>query len=86
MLRLFRNFACLLALPLGFSSALAQTPSAPQQDTPQVQALTSRLINEINGNLACSANVIALQDAVKKLNTELAEAKKAEGKPEKKKP
>ncbi len=69
----------------------AYAQQAPEQGTPQVQALANRLTAEINNNLTCSANVITLQEQVKKLSAELAEAKKepahdANGTPAKKKP
>lgn len=90
MIRLVLNFIVCGVVLLGVSSLVyAQTP--PQQDTPQIQALANRLTTEINNNLTCTANVITLQEAIKKLNAELAEAKKPADKkqdraPEKKKP
>lgn len=73
---------------LGLGAAHAQ--QAPEQGTPQVQALANRLTAEINNNLTCTANSITLQEQVKKLTAELAEAKKepahdANGVPAKKK-
>ena len=65
-----------------FSRAHAQQP----QQTPREQALTQKLIAEINAGLACSGNVIALQEALKKAQDELAALKKAPDKSEKKKP
>lgn len=75
----------LLVAPFG---AYAQTPPAPEQGSPQVQALANRLTAEINNNLTCTANVITLQEQIKKLQTELADLKKAKAPehPEKKKP
>lgn len=56
-----------------------------QAPSPETQALTTRLTAEINNNLSCTANVITLQDAIKKLQGELAEARKTH-EPAKKKP
>ena len=56
-----------------FSVALAR---AQEQATPREQALMQRVSGEINGNLVCSANTIALQDKIKELEAKLKEAEK----------
>lgn len=58
------------ALTLLASSALAQ-----QAPTPQVQALSDRVMQEINTSLACSGNLIAAQQEITKLKAELATLK-----------
>lgn len=74
--------------------SVAQQPAPQPPETPaNVQALANRLTAEINNNLTCTASVITLQEQVKKLSAELAEAKKpkepvhdGDGTPAKKKP
>lgn len=72
-LRLFAILPFLLP-----AAALAQP--APQQQSPAEQALAQRLTAEINNNLTCSANVITLQEQIKKLTAELAAKKPADEK------
>lgn len=43
-----------------------------QEATPQVQALTGRLISEINGSLSCSTALIEAQAKIKALEAKLA--------------
>lgn len=51
---------------------------AQEQSTPREQALMQRVSGEINGNLVCSANVIALQDKIKELEAKLKATEKPE--------
>lgn len=83
MLRFLINALVCFAALLGVASLVyAQQP----QQSPTEQALAQRLTAEINNNLTCTANVITLQEQVKKLTAELAEAKKEPEHPAKKKP
>lgn len=80
----------LLAPSLLPSLALAQqVPQQPQ--SPREQALTAKLIGEINNNLECSTNVVTLQQKIAQLEAQLKAkdapaAKKEDRLPEKKKP
>lgn len=61
----------LLALCLGLIPAAALAQSAA---TPNEQALGQRIMAEVNANLTCSAQVIALEAELKKVRDQLAEA------------
>lgn len=67
MTRLVLNLAvCGLAL-LGVTSLVYAQQPAPPRD----QALTQRLITEINSNLACSTSLIEAQQQVARLQAEI---------------
>lgn len=51
--------------------ALSATPALAQEPTPQVRALSERVMQELNTALTCTANVIALQDKIKELEAKL---------------
>ena len=46
-----------------------------QEATPQIQSLSQRLMQEINGNLQCNASLIELQQKLAKADAELAALK-----------
>lgn len=67
----------LLAFVVWEIIALATLPSRAQDAAPpRERALMERVSIEINGNLACSANVAALQDRVRELEQKLKAAEK----------
>lgn len=57
---------------------------AQEQATPRERALMERVGSEVNGNLICVANVVALQDKVKELTAENEKLKKPASAPIKK--
>ena len=74
MRKLLVTVAILIAAP-----ALAQ-----QQATPEVQALQSRVMQELNSSLQCTTQAITLQQQVTKLTADL-KAMKDKYEPEQKK-
>lgn len=66
-MRLFTVFAFLAALALYALEAKAQQPAPPRD-----QALTQKLINEINSGLACNTSLIDAQQQIAALKAELA--------------
>ncbi len=56
----------------------AVTGQTQEQSSPRERALMERVSGEINGNLICSANVIALQDKIKELEAKVKAAEKPE--------
>ncbi len=50
---------------------LATLPSRAQEISPRERALMERIGGEVNSNIACSTNVVALQDKIKDLETKL---------------
>lgn len=71
-------FAAMVVVPC---AVYAQTPA----QSPREQALTAKLITEINNGLSCSTEVVTLQQQIQKLQAQIAEAKKAPEPKEKKK-
>lgn len=62
--------------PLFFILAFTTSAFAQQQPLPEVQALQSRVMAEINSNLQCTTSVITLQQENAKLKAEIEELKK----------
>ena len=62
---------------------IATSAFAQQQATPEVQALQSRLLQELNASLQCTTQAITLQQQVNKLTADL-KAMKDKYEPEKK--
>ena len=81
MTRLVLNLAICGLVLLGVTSLVYAQQPAPPRD----QALTQKLITEINNNLSCSTSLIEAQQQVAKLQAELKTAED-KAKPEKKKP
>jgi len=80
-----------LLVVISFIVGFATLASAQQPAPPRDQALTQRLITEINNNLACSTSLIEAQNQIAKLQGELKAKdapapKKQDRLPEKKKP
>lgn len=57
---------------------LLASPALAQQATPQVQALSNRIMQEMNTALACDAERIGLLAKVKELEEKLAATEKKE--------
>lgn len=55
--------------------SLAASAATAQEQTPEMRSYQMRVQSEINANLQCTAIVLTLQDRVKALETELANAK-----------
>lgn len=62
--------------------AAGTIPASAQQQSPNEQALSAKLIQEIQGSLNCSANLISVQADLAKVNARI---KELEPKPEEKK-
>lgn len=76
---------CAVAVCLVLSAGVSRAQPAPQQQTPREQALSAKLIQEINENLALSTSLVTMQQEMQKLRDEL-KAKQSEPKPDTKKP
>ena len=63
--------------------SLIVSPSLAQQQpaSPEMQAMQARVMQEINGNLQCSAASIALQQEIARLRAENAALKKPADQP-----
>lgn len=70
-MRLFTVFAFLAALLL-YALQSQQMAHAQQPAPPRDQALTQKLINEINNGLACNTSLIDAQQQIAALKAELA--------------
>lgn len=51
-------------------------PASAQQGSPEMQALQSKLLQEFNGGLVCTAEKIAVQDKLATAERDLAAAQK----------
>lgn len=54
-----------------FLSPFAAYAQAQQPQSPREQAVTAKLIQEINNNLQCASDVVTLQQQIAKLQEEL---------------
>ena len=70
-----------LLVVISFIVGFATLASAQQPAPPRDQALTQRLITEINNNLACSTSLIEAQNQIAKLQGELKAKEKSPEKP-----
>lgn len=70
-------------LKLIIASALLATPAFAQQQSPEMEALGAKLIQEINAGVQCNANAVAGRREIERLMSEV-KALKAKYEPEKK--
>lgn len=69
-----------------FLSPFAAYAQAQQSQSPREQAVTAKLIQEINNNLQCASDVVTLQQQIAKLQEELKTAAEKKEQPAAKKP
>lgn len=69
-----------------FLSPFAAYAQAQQPQSPREQAVTAKLIQEINNNLQCASDVVTLQQQIAKLQEELKTGAEKKEQPAGKKP